>query len=208
MRGAEWPEEEPGLQTTQYSRSVTDTVRTLDASHGELLVRTGVTGRAARMGHRLTIAMRRWQATVSWAGSEPATAELTVEVESLEVLRGEGGVKALSGPEKALVRSNALRSLDADRFPQVRFTAETIEQTANGYLLTGTLQIHGRTRKRVVDLGTEDLSDSWRMSSQATVRQSDFGVKPYSLLMGSMKVADEVTVSFTSSRAKDELEPY
>lgn len=208
MRGAEWPEEEPGLQTAQYSRSVTDTVWTLDASHGELLVRTGVTGRAARMGHRLTIAMKRWQATVSWAGSEPATAELTVEVESLEVLRGEGGVKALSGPEKALVRSNALRSLNVDRFPQIRFTAETIEQTADGYRLTGTLQIHGRTRKRVIDLDTEDLSDSWRMSSQATVRQSDFGVKPYSLLMGSMKVADEVTVSFTSSRAKDELEPY
>jgi polyisoprenoid-binding protein YceI len=149
------------------------------------------------MGHRLTIAMKAWQATVSWAGSEPAAVELTVEVDSLEVLRGEGGVKPLSGPEKALVRSNALKSLDANRFPQIRFQADGIEKTADGYRLTGTLKIHGKSRKRVIDMRVKDLGDSWRLSGEADIRQSEFGVKPYSLLMGSMKVADVVTVSFT-----------
>ena len=48
----------------------------------------------------------------------------------------------------------------------------------------------------------EDLGDSWRMSTDAQVRQSEFGVKPYSLFMGSMKVADEVTVAFTATRSK------
>ena len=43
----------------------------LHAPDGELLLRTGVAGRAARMGHRLTIAMTRWQATVTWDGDEP-----------------------------------------------------------------------------------------------------------------------------------------
>ena len=94
---------------------------TLDASDGRLLVHTGVTGRAAKMGHRLTIAMNSWLATVRWSSGEPAEAELTVEVDSLQVLDGEGGVKALSGPEKALSQSNALRALDADHFPQIRF---------------------------------------------------------------------------------------
>jgi len=50
----------------------------------------------------------------------------------------------------------------------------------------------------------EDLGDSWRLSGTAVVRQSEFGVKPYSLLMGSVKVLDEVTVSFTVSRVKDD----
>lgn len=156
------------------------------------------------MGHRLTIAMRQWQATVGWAGSEPASAELAVEVDSLQVLRGEGGVKGLSGPEKGMVRSNALKSLDAGRFPRICFTADTIETTAGGYRLAGMLQIRGKTREHVIDLRTEDLGDSWRLSSQSTVRQSDFGVKPFSLLMGSLKVVDDVTVSFKASRAKDD----
>ncbi len=176
---------------------------TLDESNGELIIRTGVAGRAARMGHRLTIAMTRWHATVSWDGSEPVTAELVVETESLEVLRGEGGVKALSGAEKTLVRSNALKSLDASRFPEIRFAAQQIEKNDDGYRLTGNLQIRGNSRDCVIDLRTEDLGDSWRMSTDSTVRQSDYGIKPYSLLMGSLQVADEVSVSFTGVHAKD-----
>ncbi|OBI41529.1 S-adenosyl-L-methionine-dependent methyltransferase [Mycobacterium kyorinense] len=175
---------------------------TLTAADGELLVHTGVTGRAAKMGHRLTIAMRHWQATVSWTDSEPVAAEIVVDVTSLEVLHGEGGVTPLSGPEKTLVRSNALKSLHAERFPDIRFTAEAIEKSDAGYRLRGELQIHGKTREQVIDLCTADLGDSWRMTSNTTVRQSDFGVKPYSLLMGSLKVADEVTVSFTAQHAK------
>jgi polyisoprenoid-binding protein YceI len=177
---------------------------TVDASHGELLIRTGVKGRAARMGHRLTIAMKRWQATVAWADVEPASAELAVEVDSFEVLRGEGGVKGLSGPEKALVKSNALKSLNAGRYPEIRFTADTIDKADDGYRLTGKLHIRGKIREHVIDLRTEDLGDAWRMSAESTVRQTDYGVKPYSLLMGSVQVADDVLVSFTAVHAKDD----
>ncbi len=155
------------------------------------------------MGHRLTIAMSRWRATVSWAGSRPVRAQLAVEVDSFGVLRGEGGVKGLSGTEKALVRSNALKSLNASRFPEIRYTADVIGQADDGYRLTGTLEIRGATREHVIDLRTEDLGDSWRMSGETTVRQTDYGIKPYSLLMGSVQVADDVSLSFTALQAKD-----
>ncbi|OBI36981.1 S-adenosyl-L-methionine-dependent methyltransferase [Mycobacterium sp. E1386] len=178
-------------------------VWSLDAADGELLLGTGVRGRAARMGHRLTIAMTRWHATVGWAGSEPATVELVVETDSFEVLRGEGGVKGLSGPEKVLVRSNALKSLDAGRFPEIRFLARDIGKTDDGYRLTGQLDIRGKSRGHVIDLHTEDLGDAWRMSTESTVRQTDYGIKPYSLLMGSVQVADDVSVSFSAVHAKN-----
>lgn len=179
-----------------------DAAWTFDAADGELTLHTGVAGRAARMGHRLTIALTRWQASVNWVGGQPDTATLVVEVDSLEVLRGEGGVKGLSGPEKTLVRANALKSLSASKFPEIRFEADSIDETADGYRLAGTLQIRGKQRDHAVDLHTEELDDSWRLSLESPVRQSDFGVKPYSLLMGSLQVADEVTVSFAATRRK------
>jgi polyisoprenoid-binding protein YceI len=182
---------------------VTARAWTLDASDGRLLVHTGVTGRAAKMGHRLTIAMNSWLATVRWSSGEPAEAELTVEVDSLQVLDGEGGVKALSGPEKALSQSNALRALDADRFPQIPFHAGDIHKVEGGYRLAGTLEVHGVTAEREIGLRVEDLGEAWRLSCEAAVRQSDFGMKPYSMLMGSMKVVDTVTVSFTAEAAKE-----
>lgn len=172
-------------------------VWTLDSADGELIVRTGVAGRAARMGHRLTLQLTRWHATVNWVEEQPDSAEVVVEVDSLEVVRGEGGVKGLSGPEKAVARSNALKSLSANRFPEIRFSADTIESTAEGYRLGGTLQIRGKARPHELEVRTEDLGDSWRLSGESEVRQSEYGVKPFSMLMGSLQVADAVTVSFT-----------
>jgi polyisoprenoid-binding protein YceI len=177
---------------------------TLNASDGQLLVHTGVTGRAARMGHRLTIAMNSWLATVRWSSGEPAEAELTVDVDSLQVLGGEGGLKALSGPEKTLARSNALTALDAGRFPQIRFRAGDIDKVEGGYRLAGMVAIHGVTDECEIGLRVEDLGEAWRLSCEVAVRQSDFGIKPYSMLMGSMKVVDTVTVSFTAEGPKED----
>ncbi|MCV7031445.1 YceI family protein [Mycobacterium sherrisii] len=177
---------------------------TLDAADGDLLLRTGVTGRAARLGHRLTIAMMRWRATVEWSGDDPVGAELVVDADSFEVIGSQGGVKGLSGPEKALVRSNALSSLDARRFPQIRYVAGGIEKTTRGYRLAGTLTLRGRRREHVIDLRTEDLGASWQMSAQSRILQSDYGIKLVSLLMGSVQVADEVAVEFEAVHAKGE----
>jgi polyisoprenoid-binding protein YceI len=174
----------------------------IDERDGELLIYTDVTGKAAKMGHRLTIAVRRWRAAVSWSGEVPVSAEVTVDVESLDVLDGEGGLKALSGPEKALARSNALKSLDTNRFPQIRFDAAGIEADGDGYRLTGTLQIHGSTRSQVIDVHTTDSGDLWWLSGTVTVRQSDFGVRPYSMMMGAVRVADAVRVAFRAGHPK------
>lgn len=179
-----------------------DTAWTLDSSDGRLLLQTGVAGPAAKMGHRLTIAVE-WQATVQWAGGEPVSAALIVDVGSLVVQRGDGGVTGMSGPEKALARSNALKSLDADRFPHIRFQSDSIQKIGGGYRLDGTLEIHGTTRERAIELLVEETADGWRMSCDAEVSQAEFGVKPYSLMLGAMKVADEVAVSFTAERTND-----
>ncbi|TRW86151.1 YceI family protein [Mycolicibacterium sp. 018/SC-01/001] len=176
---------------------------TLDPSHGELQITTGVTGPASAMGHRLTIAMTAWRATVTWEGDEPAAVDLTVDVDSLEVLRGDGGVKGLSGVEKALARSNALKTLDAKRFPQIRFMADHIVTAIDGgYQLNGSLEIHGTTQPRSVDLRVADQGSAWRMTCDVAVSHADFGLKPYSLMMGAVKVADVVTVSFRAEHPK------
>lgn len=63
----------------------------LDASDGDLRIRTDVTGPAARMGHHLTILVATWHASVGWDGDEPVAVELTADVDSLQIERGDGG---------------------------------------------------------------------------------------------------------------------
>ena len=172
----------------------TQKTQTLDAANGDLHIITGTAGPAAKMGHRLTIAMQSWQATVQWEGAKPTSVDVTVSVDSLQVLGGEGGVTPLTAPERIVARANALKSLDAKKFPQIRFTSEQISTTKAGYRLEGTLEIHGKSRPQTVDVTAAEGGS--RFSTEVRVRQSEFGVKPYSLMMGALKVADEVTVRF------------
>ena len=183
----------PGVAESSWS---------LDNSSGELVIRTAVAGPAAKMGHRLTILMGSWQADVRWRAGTPVSAELTVIVDSLQVIKGEGGVTPLSGPEKSVARSNALKSLDAKKYPHISFAADDIAKTDTGYRLTGTVEIHGKSRPQVIDLTVDDSGKAWSMSAHTPITQSDFGIKPYSLLMGSLKVADEVTIDFSGKHPK------
>ena len=158
---------------------------TLTDADGELTVGTGVAGRAARMGHRLTLLMKSWRIDVTWSAGTPVAAALVVDVDSLQVVRGDGGVTPMSGPEKAVARGNALKTLDAKRFPTIEFHPDTVDKSATGYRLSGSLTIHG---------------ESWQLSARAEVRQSDFNVKPFSMMMGAMKVDDLVTVALDARR--------
>jgi polyisoprenoid-binding protein YceI len=181
---------------------VTDTAWKLTAAEGELQVLTGVAGPAAKMGHRLTIAFASWRADVHWRGKQPTSAELVVDVDSLKVLKGEGGVTPLSGSEKAVVRANALKALDIKKYPQITFVTEEITKAVAGYRLDGTVEIHGMSRPQTVDLAVEDSGGVWVMSAEVPVVQTQFGVKPYSLFVGSLKVADEVGLRFTARHRK------
>ncbi|MBV8929431.1 MAG: YceI family protein [Mycobacteriaceae bacterium] len=100
------------------------------------------------------------------------------------------------------MRTNALNSLRAQRFPQIVFRATDVAAMGDGYRLNGTLEIAGVARGHLVNVRVDDLGRSWRMTSDAEVRQSDYRIKPHSLLMGVVKVADTVTVSFNAVRAK------
>lgn len=175
--------------------------RTFAASAGELLLHTGVTGSAARMGHRLTIAMRSWLGTVEVAGDEPTAVEVTVDLDSLDVLTGEGGMTPLSGTEKTLVRNNALKSLQAKRFPQATFRSSAIERTDDGWRLTGTLDLSGQSHEQSAVVHVAQDSAALRITGEAVVRHSDHRIKQFSMLMGAMKVADEVRVTLTAQQA-------
>ena len=81
------------------------------------------------------------------------------------------------------------------------FAADQVAKTADGYRLTGTLEIHGTPRPQTVEVRVADSGDALALSARVQVTQSDFGVKPYSLMMGALKVADEVTIDFSATHA-------
>jgi polyisoprenoid-binding protein YceI len=60
-----------------------------------------------------------------------------------------------------------------------------------GLAVDGELTLAGTTRPLAFDL---DVGDDGRLRAVAVVKQSEWGMKPYSALFGALKVADDVRV--------------
>lgn len=175
---------------------------TLGPQSGTLTLHTGVEGKAAKMGHDLTIALSDWSAEATFDGDVPATARLRAALSSLQVVKGEGGVKAVSDKDKQSIRDNALSTLKATQHPDVTFSSSSIRATPGGYALDGELSIAGTSRAATVELSVVDAGDHWTVTGGAPVVQTEYGVKPYSAMMGGLKVRDRVDVRLEASVPK------
>ncbi len=158
----------------------------MELTEGSVLVRTGVEGAASRMGHRLVLSVQTWSATVGLAAGQPVTVAFRADLTSLKVRSGSGGVTPLTPVDKQVIVRNAAKTLEVARYPEVVFTGDVHP----GYLVTGELTIHGVSRPLQTPI---DLAEG-RARAAIPVVQSDFGIKAYSLMLGQLKVADEVIV--------------
>jgi polyisoprenoid-binding protein YceI len=167
--------------------------------NARLLVRTHREGLGARAGHDLIIEATRWAGQVRIdAGELPrGHVEVRVDTHGLEVREGHGGARPLTDKDRLEIKGNIEEKvLHAERDPELRFTAEEVVVEDHHGHLTGNLTIGGRTRPVALDVELEPAADGLHAHGAGQVRQTDFGIKPYSALMGMLKVADEVEVDF------------
>ncbi len=89
--------------------------------------------------------------------------------------------------------------LDVRRFPTARFqiTAVQSRQDNKGqpYLvIQGRFTLHGVTRPVAVAARVKEFAHGVRIVGQLTIRQTQFGIKPYSVALGAVGVADPLTI--------------
>jgi polyisoprenoid-binding protein YceI len=161
---------------------------------GRLLVHTGRTGLGSRAGHDLTIGATAWSGTVVVDTGDPGHSSLSIDVDvpSLRVVSGSGGVKPLTDSDRAdIERIMCDRMLDAARHPTITFRSTRVSGTSESFMVDGDLTIKAVSRPVTVT-GNSDADG--RVRATATVPQSRWGIKPYSAFFGALKVADEVMI--------------
>ncbi|CND83079.1 Putative S-adenosyl-L-methionine-dependent methyltransferase [Mycobacterium tuberculosis] len=161
----------------------------LGPDDGRLLLRTGRSGLGRRAGHDLTIEATRWSASVAVREPlEASSAEVTVEVDGLQVREGTGGALPLSDGDRADITKNLRKILDTGRYPQITFVSTAVGDDA----VEGDLTIMGRTKPVRIAAAL----DGDRVRGGATVTQSRWGIKPYSAFFGALRLADDVEIEF------------
>jgi polyisoprenoid-binding protein YceI len=169
---------------------------------GKLQVRTSRAGAAARVGHDLLLEATQWSATLR---VEPEwRLEATVDPGSLAVIEGTGGLKPLGESDRAdIAKTIAGKILSVDKFPTIRFETTRPGTTSNGEAVRigGLLHLCGRPGPVDIDVTTDEAGAGTRVSTVVPVVQSSFGIKPFSAMMGALKVADQVVVEVSATLA-------
>ena len=177
--------------------------------NGRITLRTFRDGLAAQAGHDLTIELARWSAELVVSGDlVPASLTVTADLASLVVIGGSGGLKPLTDRDKREIGVTARKVLAVGRYPDAVFAATAFEpgpdtsdrSAAAAAVATadrsgtvrGTLRLAGQTAP--VDLRVQ-AEGSGRYQASTTIRQTDFGIKPYSGFLGALKVRDTVDVA-------------
>jgi hypothetical protein len=155
--------------------------------NGRLTVRTGRTGAVAKAGHDLMLEVTAWDATL--AVGDETSLELNADATSFKVREGTGGMQALDDGDRA----NIEQTIDDEVLMRERiaFRSTRVSELADGLSVEGRLTIRGATASVAFDVTVA----GGRLTAAAPVRQTDFGMKPYSALFGALKVADEVEVA-------------
>lgn len=178
-----------------------DTVQ-LGPDDGTLELHTGVEGKAARLGHALVLGVPDWSAQAQLVDGVPTSARLRAGLPSLEIVRATGGAKPLSDRDRRTIRDNALGALKADTHGDVVFVAGAAREVPGGLSVDGELAIAGRTQPVTVEVKVAQTPTGWLLAARTTVRQTDFGVVPYSAMLGALRLQDAVEVSFEATVAR------
>jgi hypothetical protein len=160
-------------------------------------------GSLAKLGHDHVIASHAIQGyCLAGRDTGDTRADLYVPLGSLVVdepaLRRSAGFEGQLRPDEiAATRVHMLESvLQAGRYPFLQLHADWARD-GRDKILKVTIRLHGANRSYRVPVGYSRSRDSLTVSGKIRVRQTDFGMTPYSVLGGALGVKDELRLRFS-----------
>jgi polyisoprenoid-binding protein YceI len=174
---------------------------TADASSGHIIVHAVKAGLLSGLAHDHRLLAERWRADAGWdlEGSGAFDLRIVVDASSLRETAtrlGEAS-RALIGREVA-----GPEVLDARKFPEIRVRAAgTLASPPRGEEeregeLRAEVTLRGETRPLPVAFRLTASGAGFRARGTVLLRQTDFGMTPFTTAMGTIGVDDELRIEF------------
>jgi polyisoprenoid-binding protein YceI len=155
--------------------------------------------------HSPTIAIPDFQGEVQWNSSalEDASLRLVIRAPSLTV------TDDISDKDRQEIERKMYQEvLETDGFPEIVYECSrvsSIQKIGEGsyvVVLNGELALRGVTRDQPVSARVTLKGDTLRAAGEFSVRQSDYEIKPVSAAGGTVKLKDELKLSFDVTARK------
>ena len=166
-----------------------------------LVFRGGPLGKA---GHNHVIASHEMSG-FAWVPEDISLASFEVHVPVGSFTIDEPALRAQEGPDFSAdvpdsaregTKKNMLSEpmLDGQRFPEMVLRSTHLEPVAGGVVAQVDVTVRGQARPVTVPLRYEMKGDALLVKGELSLKQTDLGLTPFSLLGGALRVEDEMRV--------------
>jgi polyisoprenoid-binding protein YceI len=207
------PSDEPTLGAADSagvltSGAIDPRVTTLDSvvyrlvPSSRLMVKTGKAGLFGFAGHTHLIQARAFHGEVVYFPKAPSSSRIriTVLADSLEVLTPSDTAEIRK--VTAAMHSDVLHTSEHH---EITLASRQAAATKDGFHLLTALTLVGQTRELPVDVVAQVGLDTLRASTHFSIKQTDFGIKPYSGGPGgTVKVADRLIFDIRAVAVREE----
>ncbi|WP_188750731.1 YceI family protein [Marinobacterium zhoushanense] len=175
----------------------------LDASRSIAVIRVYRGGRMAKLGHDHVVASHQVQGLILWQSDWRARrADLFVPLAALTVDEAElrRQYSLTTQPSERDIegtRNNMLnKTLRVNDNPFVTLQLQPLSGALPQMSVQVEISLNGVTRRKQVEVKVEELQGALGFSGAFKLKQTEFGLEPYSLLGGLLRVEDEVDIDF------------
>ncbi|HTB19345.1 MAG TPA: YceI family protein [Bryobacteraceae bacterium] len=181
-------------------------VYVLDSGLSRFTAKAFATGLLASMGHNPSFAIRQFSGEAQFRADAPeqSSVRIVVQAGSLELLD-----QVSDKDRREIERATRDDVLDAGRFSEIVFEASnpSMSKGGEGHFwanISGTLTLRGKTQPQQITAQISVTENQLHANGEFTVRQSSYGIKPVSVAGGTLKIKDDVKVTFDlQARKKD-----
>lgn len=194
---------------SEYSalREAGGRVFTLDPGQSTVRIYVFRGGRAATVGHNHVLSAPHFVGFfyLPATGAAKGRFDLAFRLDQLEMDNpkyrsglGSAFTSVLTPEDIKGAREHMLgeNNLQADKFPFVRVHSLQITGESPKFAAEVQLEMHGQQRAMWIPLTVDGLPERLSVAGSFVLRQTDFGVRPYSVFGGFLAVQDEVVIEF------------
>ena len=118
-----------------------------------------------------------------------SSATLSIDARSIQIVEAVGGMKSLSDKDRRDIDKNINEKvLQTSKHPELKFESTSVSGSGPNFNVAGNMTVVGTTRPVNVAL-TVNGSD---VIAKTSISQKDFGIKPFSAMLGAIKLRDDV----------------
>jgi len=145
----------------------------------------------AKLAHDLVLTANQWSGTLNVDADNPAasSAALSIDARSIDIVEASGGIKGLSDKDRKDIGKNIDdKVLQTSKFSELTFQSTSVSGAEPNFNVAGDMTIVGNTRPVNVTLAVSGTD----VTAKTTISQKDFGIKPFSAMLGAIKLRDDV----------------